>query len=164
MTDYLLPGKTTTGQYYAEPAFKLLDVIKQKHWRNLSFESLTFSWQCSSTQVIGCSASCPWLWICWTEPSCLQSRLGSQWLFPKNKSEVPSSWNLVYRWWITDDRCRGIVWESKQKILFSGQQQLRRKVEKMYWCCRRICQKWQCMWHNMLTFYSQVAKLFDRPS
>jgi len=141
MTDYLLPGKTTTGQYYAQPTFKLLDVIKRKHWRNLSFESLTFSWQCTSTQVIGCSASSPRLWICWTEPSCLQSRLGSQWLFPKNKSEVPSSWNLVYRWWITDDRCRGIVWESKQKILFSGQQQLRRKVEKMYWCCRRICRK-----------------------
>jgi len=31
MTDYLLPGKTTTGQYYAQPTFKLLDVIKRKH-------------------------------------------------------------------------------------------------------------------------------------
>jgi len=30
MTDCLHPGKTTTGQYYAEPTFKLLDVIKQK--------------------------------------------------------------------------------------------------------------------------------------
>jgi len=30
MIDYLHPGKTTTGQYYAEPTFKLLDVIKQK--------------------------------------------------------------------------------------------------------------------------------------
>jgi len=30
MTDYLLRGKTITGQYYAEPTFKLLDVIKQK--------------------------------------------------------------------------------------------------------------------------------------
>ena len=29
MTDYLHPGKTTTGQYYAEPTFKLLNVIKQ---------------------------------------------------------------------------------------------------------------------------------------
>ena len=31
---YLHPGKTTTGtagQYYAEPTFKLLDVMKQKH-------------------------------------------------------------------------------------------------------------------------------------
>ena len=31
MTDYLHPGKTTAGQYYAEPTFKLLDVIKRKH-------------------------------------------------------------------------------------------------------------------------------------
>jgi len=31
MTDYLHPEKTTTGQYYAEPTFKLLDVMKQKH-------------------------------------------------------------------------------------------------------------------------------------
>jgi len=30
MTDYLHPGKTTTGQYYAEPTFKSFDVIKQK--------------------------------------------------------------------------------------------------------------------------------------
>ena len=29
MADYLHPGKTTIGQYYAEPTFKLLDVIKQ---------------------------------------------------------------------------------------------------------------------------------------
>jgi len=29
-TDYLHPGKTTTGQYYEEPTFKLLNVIKQK--------------------------------------------------------------------------------------------------------------------------------------
>jgi len=28
--EYLHPGKTTAGQYYAEPTFKLLDVIKQK--------------------------------------------------------------------------------------------------------------------------------------
>jgi len=29
-TDHLHPGKTTTGQYYAEQTFKLLDVVKQK--------------------------------------------------------------------------------------------------------------------------------------
>jgi len=29
MTDYLHPGKTTTGQYYAESTFKLFDVVKQ---------------------------------------------------------------------------------------------------------------------------------------
>jgi len=31
MTDYLYPGKTTTDQYYAQPTFKLLNDIKQKH-------------------------------------------------------------------------------------------------------------------------------------
>jgi len=40
MTNYLHPGKTTIGQYYAEPTFKLLDVIKQKHWRKLSLKKL----------------------------------------------------------------------------------------------------------------------------
>jgi len=49
--------------------------------------------------------------------------------------------NLVYRWWITEDRCRGMVWELKQKVLFSRHKQLRRKVEKMHWRCRRMCQK-----------------------
>jgi len=29
MADYLHPGKTTTGQYYTEPTFKLLDVNKR---------------------------------------------------------------------------------------------------------------------------------------
>ena len=71
--------------------------------------------QCATAQVIGCSASSLQLWICSTEAFCLQSRLGSQWLFANKKSEVPSSWNLVYRWWITDDRCWGMVWKSKQK-------------------------------------------------
>ena len=53
-----------------------------------SLGSVTFSWQCTSAQVIGCSAS--------TAASCPQSRLGSQWLFSYMKSEVPSSWNPVY--------------------------------------------------------------------
>ena len=121
MTDYLHPGKTTIGQYYAKPTSKLVDVIKQKHWRKLSLGSLTFSRQCTTAQVIGCSASSRQLWICSTKPSCLQSRLGSQWLlFPNKKSEAPSSWNLVYRWWITEDRCRGMVWVSKQKFIFKA--------------------------------------------
>jgi len=30
MTDYLHPGKTTTGQYCAATTFQLLDVIEQK--------------------------------------------------------------------------------------------------------------------------------------
>jgi len=129
---------------------QLVSIMQNQHssysmsWRKNTDESCQlkvwlFSWQCTTAQIIGCSASCPRLWICSTEPSCLQSRLGSQWLFPNKKSEVSSSWDLVYRLRIIDDRCRGMVWESKQKILFSGHKQLRRKVEKVHWCYRRIC-------------------------
>ena len=129
--------------YYAEPTFKLLDVIKQKQCRKLLLRSLTFSWQCTSAQVIGCSASSLQLWVCSTKPSCLQSRLDSQWLFwdlfPNKKSEVQSEWNVVYRRWITEDRCEGMVWESKRKIIFSRHKQLRTNVENMHWCCKRIC-------------------------
>jgi len=78
--------------------------------------------------------------------------------------------NLKYRlrgtwWWITEDRCWGMVWESKQKIIFLGHKQLRSKVEKK---CIDVAgeyvEKWQYIWYNTLVFYSQVAKLFDRPS
>jgi len=34
----------------------------------------------------------------------------------------------TYRRRITEDRCEGMVWESKEKILFSGHKQLRTKV------------------------------------
>ena len=78
MTDYLHPGNTTAGQYYAWPTFKLLDVTKQKHRRKLSLSSFTFSWQCTGAQVIGCSASSRQLRICSIKPSCLQSRLDSR--------------------------------------------------------------------------------------
>ena len=130
MTDYLHPGKTTAGHYYAEPTSKLFDIIQQTHWRKLSLSSMTFSWQCTSAKVTCCSASSLRLWICSTEQPCLQSRLGFRWSFPNKKSEVPSSWNLVYRRWIPDNRCRRMVWGSKQKVLFSRHKQLTRKVEK----------------------------------
>ena len=112
MADYLHPGKTITGQYYAEPTFELLDVIKQTQWRKLSLRSLTFSRQCASAQVIRCSASSARLWICWTKPSCLQSRLGSQWSFPKR--------NLKYRlrgtWFIDSESLKIAIeaWSESQ--------------------------------------------------
>jgi len=115
MADYLHPGKTTTGQYYAELTVKLLDVIKQKYCRKLLLRSVTFSRQCTTTRITGCSASCLRLWICSTEPFCLQSRLGSQRLFPNKKSELPSSWNLVHSWWIIDDRYVEAWFESQNK-------------------------------------------------
>ena len=120
MTDYLRPGKTTTGQYYAKTIFKLLDVIKQKQWRKLSLRSLTFSRKCTSAQVIGCSASCLQLWVCSTEPSCLQSRLGCQWSFSNKKSEVLSSWNLVYNRWITKIAVKEWSESQNRKFYFQG--------------------------------------------
>jgi len=150
MTDCLHPGTTTTGQHYAEPIFKLLHVIKQKQLWKLSLRSLTFSWQCTSAQV------------CSTEPSCLQSRLGFQWLFTNKKSEEPSSWNLIYSRWITEDRCEGTASESIQKILFSTHNQL--KSRKMHWRCRIICQKMRVCVIEYVNFYSQVLKPFDRTS
>ena len=156
------PGKTTIGQYYAEPTFKLLDVMKQKHWRKLSLRSLTFSWQHTNALVIGCLANSPGLWLCSTEPCRLQSRLGSQWLLPNKKSEVPSSWNLVCRWWITVE-----AWCESQnrKFYFQGIKTEKKSWKKIHWCCKRICQKMTvCLILYVNFFYSQVAKLFDLPS
>jgi len=157
------------GQHFR---FRLLDVIMQKQWGQLSLKSLTFSWQCTSTPVICCSASCLRLWICSPEPSRLPSTLGFHWLFPDEISEVPSLWNSVYRWWIAEDRRRGIVWDSKQKILFSGHKQLRTKVENMPWCCMGICQQevqlspsdsaMRPVTSNLANYHATVQKLLIR--
>jgi len=79
---------------------------------------LAFSWQCTSALVIGCSASSLQLWVCSTKPSRIQSRLGSQWSFPNKKSEVSSSWNLIYKRWITEDHCEGMVWVKTENYIF----------------------------------------------
>ena len=148
------PGKTTIGQYYAEPTFKLLDVMKQKHWRKLSLRSLTFSWQRTNALVIGCLANSPRLWLCSTEPCRLQSRLGSQWLLPNKKSEVPSSWNLVCRWWITVE-----AWCESQnrKFYFQGIKTEKKSWKKYTDVAREYVKKWQYVWYSMLIFF--IAKL-----
>jgi len=46
--------------------------VTRKQWRKFLLRSLTFWWQCTSAQVIGCSASSLQLWICSTKPSCLK--------------------------------------------------------------------------------------------
>jgi len=63
-----------------------------------------------------------YLCCCSSEPSCLQSGLGSQLLFPGKKSEVPSLWNLIYKWWITDDLCRrrGQLCLSRQTLRYTA--------------------------------------------
>jgi len=63
--------------------------------------------------------------------------------------------------WFTDDCCRGMVRVKTENSIFWGINSWEEKW-KMHWCCRRICR--QYIWYNMLTLYSQVAKLFDCPS
>ena len=155
MTDYLHPGKVTTGQYCAEPIFTLLDVTKQKHWRKLESYHLgvLLSWQCTSAQVVGCWASSPRLNLFnWAILPIVQTAPSDCFLIRNLK------YHLHGAWFVDDESLMIAVeaWESKQENLFSGHKQLRRKVEKMHWCCRRICWK--------MTACSQVAKLLDRPS
>jgi len=130
MTDYLHPGKTTAGHYYAEPTFKLFDIIQQTHWRKLSLSSMTFSWQCTSAQVTDCSASSLRLSICSTEPPCLQSRLGFHDHFLIR--------NLKYRlrgtWFIDDESLTIVVdaWFGGQntKFYFQGINSWQEKLNK----------------------------------
>ena len=116
----------------AEPTFKLLDVTKHKHWWKLSLSSLTFLWPRSS-------AHCNCEFVQMNHPSYSPD------LAPSNYFLIR---NLKYHLHGTrftddesDDRYRGMGWESKQIIIFLGHKQLRRKVEKMHWCCRTICRK-----------------------
>ena len=118
MTDYLHPGKTT-----------IMSVL----CRSPQAETLTkvVTWECDffvTTRQPRVAQETLCDWICSTEPSCIQSGLGSQWLFHDKKSKVLSSWNLVYKWWITDSCCQGMVWKARHRILFSRHKGLRRKV------------------------------------
>jgi len=120
MTDYLHPVKTTTGQYYAEPSFKLLDVIKQKQWQKLSFKSLTFSWECTSAQVIGCSAS-----SCNCEFVQLNHPAYSLHLAPSNYFLIRNlKYCLRVTWFIDDESLKIAVkaWSDSQnrKFYFQG--------------------------------------------
>ena len=137
----------------------LLDVIKQKHWQKLSLRSLTFSWQCASTKIIGCSASSLQLWICSTKPS---------WA-PSNYFLIR---NLKYRlrgtWFLDDESLKIAVeaWSESQnrKFYFQGINSWEQKLKMCVDVAWEYVKKWQRVWYNMLTFYSQVAKRFDRPS
>jgi len=67
--------------------------------------------------------------------------------------------------WFTDDESRVIAveWESKRKINFQGINSWEVKMKKCTDVAGEYVEKWQYKWYNMLTFYSQVAKVFDRP-
>ena len=140
MTDYQHPGKTSTGQYYAEPTFKLLDVMKQKHWRKLSPRSLTFSWQCTSAQVTGCSASlCDCKFVQLNHSTYSPDLAPSDHLLTRN---LPSSWNLVHRWRNhRQSSSRHGVRVKTKKLYFQGINSWEGMLKKMHWCCRRICRK-----------------------
>jgi len=64
--------------------------------------------------------------------------------YPKNR--LCGTWFID--WWITEDRCWGTVWESRQRILFSRHKQLK---------------SWKNSWtlQEYVKFCRQVAKLFD---
>ena len=159
MPNFVHPVKITADQYNAEPTFKLL---KEKHWRKWSLRSVTFSWQFTSAKVTGCSMR---LWICSTEPS--HGHLHSPDFAPSNYFLIRNLKYSVHGTWFIDDEFLKIAveawFESQQKITFSKHKQLRKKFEK---CTDEgeYAEKWQYVWYNMLIFYSQVAKLFDRPS
>jgi len=141
MTDYLHPGKTTTGQYYTEPTFKLLDVNKRNSDKSCHLGVWLFHDNAPAHKsLVAQQAVCNCEFVQLNHPAySLDWALSN--LFPNEKSEVQVSWNLVYRRRITADRCQGMVWESTQKILFSRHKQLKTKVENKPRCCRRICQK-----------------------
>ena len=88
--------------------------------------------------------------------------LGSQWLFPDKKAEVQSSLNLVYRRW-NEDRCRGMDWESKQRIQFLRHKSWEAELKNSLILQENV-EKWHYVSYNMLILYSQVAELFDCPS
>jgi len=100
-------------------------------------KSATFSRQCISAQVTGCSEALRG-WICSTEV--LNHPTYSADLAPSDYFLIR---NLKYHlcgWFIDDESLKITVeaWsESKQKILFS-RYKLRRKVEKMHWRCRKM--------------------------
>ena len=151
MTDSLCPGKASV--------LRRTNIHSMSSCRN-SDESSTFSWKWTSAQVIRCSASSQQLLICSTKPSWLQSR--DHFLIRNVKCHLCGTWFIVNE----SLKIAVTAWSESQerKFYLHGIKQLTTKVENMHRCCMRICQKRRHVWHNMLTFYSQVAKLFDHPS
>jgi len=105
---------------YAEPTFKLLDVIKQKQWRKSSLRSLSFSWQCTSAQVIGCSASSLQLFFVQ-----LNHPAYSPDLAPSNYFQIRNLKYRLRRTWFIDDESLKIdvkTWSESRnrKVYFQG--------------------------------------------
>ena len=112
------------------------NVMRNCHW---VFGLFTTMHQFTVTCWTG---SCSWLWICSTKPPYLQSRPHSQWLLSVQKSKILSSWNPVCRWWIAHSCCFwSVVLGIGERILFSRNKQLSRKMTKLHLCYRRLYSK-----------------------
>jgi len=131
MAHYLHLGKTTTGQYYAEPTFKSLDVIKQKQWRKLSLRWLFHDNAPAHKSLVAQQALCNCEFVQLNHPAYSLDLAPSDYFLIRN---------LKYCFrgaWFMDDEslkiavCRSMVWESKQKNSILTHKQLRIKVEKM---------------------------------
>ena len=71
-------------------------------------------------------------------------------------------------WFIDDESLKIAVkaWSESQnkKLYFQGINSWEQKLNIFIDVAGEYVKKWQHVWYNMLTFYSQVAKPFDRPS
>jgi len=80
--------------------------------------------------------------------------------------------NLKYRlretWFIDSDSLKIAVkaWSESQnrKLYFQGINRWEQKLKICIDVAWEYLKKWQHVWYSMLTFNSQVSKLFDRPS
>ena len=164
MTDFLYPGKTTTGQYNVEPTFKLLNIIKQKQWQKLSLRSWTFSWQCTMHKSLVAQQvlrDCEFVQL--NHPAYSLDLAPSNCFLIRNLK-----YHLRGTWFIHDESLKIDVkaWSESHniKIYYQG---INNWVQKLKICIDvtwQYVKKSQHVWYNMLTFYSQVAKLFDSPS
>ena len=164
MTDYLYPGKTTTDQYYAQPTFKLLNDIKQKHWQKLSVRSLTFSWQCTAHKSLVAQQAvhdCEFVKL--NHPAYRPDLAPSDYFLIRNlKSDlVEPGLQTMNHWWSLS---RHGLRVKTEKINFQGINSWEEKLKKCIDVAGKYVETWQYIWYNTLTFYSQVAKLFHRPS
>jgi len=162
MTDYLHPGKTTTGQYYAEPTFELLDVIKQKQWRKLSLKSWLFHDNAPvQKSLVAQQALCNCEFVRVNHPAySLDWALSNYFLISDLKY-------LLRGTWFIDDKSLMVAvkaWSESQnrKFCYQGINSWEQNLKICTDVAWEYVKKWQRVWYNTLTFYSQVAKLFDR--
>ena len=97
MTDYLHPGKTTAGQYYAEPTLKLLDIIKQKQGWKFSLSSLSFHDNAPAHKSrVAQQALCDGEFVQLHHPACSLDLAASNYFLVRNlKYHLRGTWFIV---------------------------------------------------------------------